>query len=247
MQFRTVGGDLQAVIVDLAASESVQAEAGSMLYMTDAVRMETQMRGGIAGGLKRLLTGATLFMTHFCAETGPGQVAFAAPYPGSVRELPIAGEGWLCQRDSFLFSTEGVDIAVAFTKRFGAGLFGGEGFVLQQLRGQGNAFIHGGGTFLDFELQPGQTLRVDTGCIVAFEPTVTYDIQFVGGFANALFGGEGVFQALLAGPGHCILQTMPFSRLVGRIMSSSGAPRGDSSSGGLLGQIGDIGRIFGSD
>lgn len=246
MQFRTVGGDLQAVIVDLAPSEAVQAEAGAFLYMTDAVQMETQMRGGLAGGLQRLLTGATMFMTHFRAEGGPGQVAFAAPYPGTARELPIAGEGWLCQRDSFLFSTEGVDITVAFTKRFGAGLFGGEGFILQQLRGQGNAFIHGGGTFLDFELLPGQTLRVDTGCIVAFEPTITYDIQFVGGFMNALFGGEGIFQALLVGPGHCILQTMPFSRLVGRIAGSTSVQRGDSSGGSLLGQIGDIGRIFGS-
>jgi uncharacterized protein (TIGR00266 family) len=245
MQFRTVGGDLQAVIVDLGPSESVQAEAGTMLYITDAVQMDTQMRGGIMGGLQRLLTGATMFMTHFRALGAPGQVAFAAPYPGTVREVPVSGEGWLCQRDSFLFSTEGVDITVAFTKRFGAGLFGGEGFILQQLRGQGAAFIHGGGTFLDFELQPGQRLRVDTGCIVAFEPTVTYDIQFVGGFKNVLFGGEGLFQALLTGPGHCILQTMPFSRLVGRIMSSSSAPRGESSAGGLLGQIGDIGTIFG--
>jgi uncharacterized protein (TIGR00266 family) len=246
MQFRVVGEDLQALIVDLAPSEAVQAEAGAFLYMTDAVQMDTRMRGGIMGGLQRLMAGSTMFMTQFRATGAPGQVAFAAPYPGTLRELAIQGEGWLCQRDSFLVSTEGIDITIAFTKRFGAGLFGGEGFVLQQLRGQGNAFIHGGGTFLDFDLTPGQTLRVDTGCIVAFEPTVSYDIQFVGGFTNVLFGGEGLFQAVLSGPGRCILQTLPFSRLVGRIAGSA-SPRGESSAGGIFGQIGDIGRIFGKD
>lgn len=247
MQFRIVGEDLQAVIVDLAPSEGVQAEAGAFLYMTDAVQMDTELTGGLMGGLRRMLAGDTLFMTQFHATRGPGQVAFAAPYPGTVRELAIRGEGWMCQRDSFLFGTKDVEITVAFTKRFGAGLFGGEGFILQHLRGSGTAFVHGGGTFLDFELQPGQSLRVDTGCIVAFEPTVTYDIQFVGGFKNALFGGEGLFQAQLIGPGHCVLQTLPFSRLVGRITGSIHGNEGSSGVGGVLGTLGDVGKIFGRD
>jgi uncharacterized protein (AIM24 family) len=152
-------------------------------------------------------------MTKFRSR-GEGQVAFAAPHPGKLKQIDLdPGRNWLCQRDSFLCATEGVEVNVAFTKRFGAGLFGGEGFILQRLSGDGTVFIHGGGNFVEFDLHPGQVLHVDTGCIVAFEESVGYDIKFVGGFKNALFGGEGLFLAVLQGPGKTILQTLPFSRL----------------------------------
>lgn len=173
-----------------------------------------------------MVGGESLFMTRFRSRS-QGQVGFAAPYPGKLKQIDLAGGAtWLCQRDSFLCATSGIEIGIAFTKRFGAGLFGGEGFILQRIGGNGTAFIHGGGNFIEFELVAGQTLRVDTGCIVAFEETVQYDIQFVGGFKNALFGGEGLFLATLSGPGKCVLQTLPFSRLAGRIMGHAGRQRG---------------------
>lgn len=244
MQHRIVGEDIQAVVVDLQPGESVQSEAGAMLYMTPTILMDAQMSGGLMGGLRRMIAGDSLFLTHFTAQGAPGQVAFAAPYPGTVRALEIAGEGWLCQRDSFLFSTSGVDIDVAFTKRFGAGLFGGEGFILQKLAGSGTVFVHGGGNWLEFTLGPGENMRVDTGCIVAFEPSVDYDINFVGGFKNALFGGEGLFLATLTGPGRCFLQTMPFSRLVGRISGGLRGKEGSGGVGGVAGTLGDLGKMF---
>jgi uncharacterized protein (AIM24 family) len=175
-----------------------------------------------------------------------GQVAFSAPYPGKIKELSLAGGAvWLCQRDSFLCATAEIDVGVAFTKRFGAGLFGGEGFILERLSGRGTAFIHGGGNFIEFDLVPGQMLRVDTGCIVAFEESVQYDIQFVGGFKNALFGGEGLFLATLTGPGKTILQTLPFSRLAGRILGLT--KEGSGGVAGVGGTLRDIGNILGGD
>ena len=243
-QFHVVGDDMQAVVIELAAGQEVQAEAGAMLYMAGDVDMETGMRGGLLGGLKRMVVGESLFVTRFRSRV-QGQVAFAAPYPGRLKRMDLDGNTWLCQRDSFLCATQGVEIGIAFTKRFGAGLFGGEGFILQRLAGTGTVFIHAGGHLMEFDLLAGQTLRVDTGCIVAFEEGVRYDIQFVGGFKNALFGGEGLFLATLTGPGKTILQTLPFSRLAGRIV---GATReGSSSVAGVGGTLRDIGNIFGGD
>lgn len=243
MQFQLVGEDMQAVIAYLQQGEEVRAEAGSMLFMTPAIRMDTQMSGGVLGGLKRVLTGESFFIPFFRCLAPQGMVAFAAPYPGRVKQLDLQGTSWLCQRESFLFCTTGVDLNIAFTRRLSVGFFGGEGFVLQRLGGMGTAFIHGGGTFVEFDLKPGEMLKVDTGCIVAFQESVQYDIQFVGGFKNTLFGGEGLFLATLSGPGKLILQTLPFSRLAGRIMGTT--TEGTSSTGGVGGTLNDIGRIFG--
>jgi uncharacterized protein (TIGR00266 family) len=243
--FHLVGDVMQAVVVPLAPGQEVQAEAGAMLYMAGDVVMDTSMRGGLWGGLRRMVAGESLFMTRFRAR-GPGQVAFAAPHPGNVKRLDLdGGSGWLCQRDSFLCATAGVEINIAFTRRFGAGLFGGEGFILQKLSGSGTAMIHAGGNLVEFDLVAGQAIKVDTGCIVAFEEAVRYEIQFVGGFKNALFGGEGLFLAELTGPGKCILQTLPFSRLAGRILGLT--REGSGSTAGVGGTLRDIGNIFGGD
>jgi uncharacterized protein (TIGR00266 family) len=243
-EFHVVGDVMQAVVVPLGAGQEIQAEPGAMLYMAGDVEMTSNMQGGLWGGLKRMVAGESLFISRFRSRSSQGQVAFAAPHPGKLRQLDLdPGRAWLCQRDSFLCATREIQISVAFTKRFGAGLFGGEGFILQRLTGDGTAFIHGGGNFIEFDLVAGQTLRVDTGCIVAFEETVQYDIQFVGGFKNALFGGEGLFLATLSGPGHAILQTLPFSRLAGRIVGST--REGTGGIAGVGGTLRDIGNIFG--
>jgi uncharacterized protein (TIGR00266 family) len=244
-EFHIVGDVMQAVVIPLRDGQEVQAEPGALLYMAGDVEMQSAMKGGLWGGLRRIVAGESLFMTRFKSRVN-GQVAFAAPYPGKIKELALAGVGaWLCQRDSFLCATADIDVGVAFTKRFGAGLFGGEGFILERLTGSGTAFIHGGGNFIEFDLAPGQMLRVDTGCIVAFEETVGYDIQLVGGFKNALFGGEGLFLATLTGPGKTILQTLPFSRLAGRILGLT--KEGQGGVAGVGGTLRDIGNMLGGD
>ena len=241
--FHLVGDVMQAVVVPLGPGQEMQAEPGALLYMAGDVEMDSTMRGGFWGGIKRLVAGESLFMTRFRAQQ-QGQVAFAAPHPGKIRQMELVpGEVWLCQRDSFLCATQGIEVGIAFTKRFGAGLFGGEGFILERISGDGTVFIHGGGNFLEFDLLPGQTLRVDTGCIVSFQETVHYDIQFVGGFKNALFGGEGLFLATLTGPGKVILQTLPFSRLAGRILGSTN--EGTGGLAGVKGTLRDLGNVLG--
>jgi uncharacterized protein (TIGR00266 family) len=244
-EFHVVGDVMQAVVVPLADGQEMQAEPGALLYMAGGVDMESRMSGGLLGGLRRLMAGESLFMTRFRGR-GEGQVAFAAPYPGKIRQLDLSGgPSWLCQRDSFLCATDGIDVGIAFTKRFGAGLFGGEGFILEKLTGAGTVFIHAGGNLIEFELLPGQAMRVDTGCIVAFEETVVFDIQFVGGFKNAMFGGEGLFLATLTGPGKAILQTLPFSRLVGRILGLT--KEGQGGVPGVGGTLRGLGSILGRD
>lgn len=245
MDFQVYGDVMQAVVVSLTQGERLRAEAGAMLYMTGGIEMETRMHGGLMGGLKRVLTGESLFIPHFSCAAPRGQVAFASPVPGKVRQVDLShgGASWLCQRDSFLCATDGVEMAIAFTKKIAAGLFGGEGFVLQRLSGSGVAFINAGGNFLEFNLGAADSLKVDTGCLVGFEETVSYDIRFMGGFKNTLFGGEGLFLTHLTGPGRLILQTMPFSRLAGRI-TGAGA-EGSGSMGGLGGTLRDVGNIFG--
>ncbi|HET9315979.1 MAG TPA: TIGR00266 family protein [Vicinamibacteria bacterium] len=242
-EFHVVGDVMQAVVIPLQPGHEIQAEPGALLYMAGDVEMDSNMKGGWLGGLKRMVAGESLFMTRFRSRGG-GQVAFAAPHPGKLKQIDLdPGRNWLCQRDSFLCATEGVDINIAFTKRLGAGFFGGEGFILQRLSGDGTVFIHGGGNFVEFDLEPGQVLHVDTGCIVAFEERVQYDIRFVGGFKNALFGGEGLFLATLQGPGKTTLQTLPFSRLAGRIMGTT--REGTGGVAGVGGTLRDLGNIFG--
>jgi uncharacterized protein (TIGR00266 family) len=245
MNYQLIGDVMQAVLVNLQPGESVKAEAGAMLFCNEGVSFEARMQGGLMGGIKRAVMGESLFLTHFDCIAPGGVVAFAAPYPGKVQPMQMEGNAWLCQRDSFLCATGDINTEIAFTRKFGAGLFGGEGFVLQRISGTGTAFVHIGGNVVESNLEVGQKLRVDTGCIACFEPSVHYDIQFVGGFKNALFGGEGLFMATLEGPGKVYLQTLPFSRLAGRILGSTN--EGSSSTGGIGGTFGDIGRIFGGN
>ena len=246
IDYKIYGDDLQLVEIGLDPGESVRAEVGTMTYMEQGVEMQTSTGGGILRGLKRALTGDSFFISTF-ANSGnrKAHVAFAAPYPGKVIPLDLRqlGGQFLCQKDSFLCAAQGIEIEVAFTKRLGAGLFGGEGFILQRLEGDGLAFVHAGGTIIEKELAPGQVLRVDTGCLVAFAPTVDYDIQFIGGFKNALFGGEGLFLARLTGPGKVYLQSLPFSRLADRITAAARFHKPDERrgvaglGGGILGGI----------
>jgi uncharacterized protein (TIGR00266 family) len=249
IDYRLIGEEMQAVVITLDPGEQVVAEAGGMLYMTDGIVMQTGMAtdknkgffGNLIKAAGRMMTGESFFVTTFGNEGRQrADVTFAAPYPGKILPVDLAKHGGelICQKDSFLCAARGTDVKIAFQKKLGAGLFGGEGFILQRLTGDGLAFVHAGGSVFPMDLAPGQTLRVDTGCIVAFEPTVDYDIQMVGGFKNALFGGEGLFLATLKGPGKCYLQTLPFSRLADRIVAASRAGGGASrDEGSVLGGL----------
>jgi len=256
IDFKIMGSEMQFVEVELDPGESAVAEAGSMMYMTQSIEMETvfgdgsqQSRsGGVMGALlgagKRLLTGESLFMTTF-TNTGQGkqQVAFAAPYPGKIlaMDLKQLGGQLICQKDSFLCAARGVSIGIAFQRKIGVGLFGGEGFIMQRLEGDGLTFVHAGGTLHAVELSAGQMLRVDTGCLVALQPSVSYDIQFVGKIKTALFGGEGLFFAQLAGPGRVWLQSLPLSRMADRIYKAAPAAGGKRvGEGSILGGLGGL-------
>lgn len=249
IDYKIYGDDMQLVEIELDPGEGVRAEAGAMMYMEQGIEMQTGTGGGIFSGFKRMIAGEGFFITTFLHNgAGKGHVAFAAPYPGKIVALDLGREGgaFLCQKDAFLCAAAGVDIELAFTKKIGAGLFGGEGFILQRLRGDGMAFIHAGGTIIEKILAPGESLRVDTGCLAAFAPSVTYDIQMIGGFKNALFGGEGIFLARLVGPGKVYLQTLPFSRLADRISAAIGSRVGESRGvGGVGGNI--LGGLLGGD
>jgi uncharacterized protein (TIGR00266 family) len=255
IDFKIEGNEMQFVEVELDPGESAVAEAGSMMYMTQSIEMETvfgdgsqQQRVGVMGALlgagKRLLTGESLFMTVF-TNTGQGkqQVAFAAPYPGKIlaMDLKQLGGELICQKDSFLCAARGVSVGIAFQRKIGVGLFGGEGFIMQRLQGDGLTFVHAGGTLHAVELAPGQTLRVDTGCLVALQPSVSYDIQFVGKIKTALFGGEGLFFAQLTGPGRVWLQSLPLSRMADRIYKAAPAAGGSRvGEGSILGGLGGL-------
>src|SRR5688572_25272946 len=243
-----IGDDMQAVILTLAAGDAVRAEAGAMMFMTDAIEMDAKMEGGILGGLKRkFLAGESFFITHFRAQAAGGRVAFAGPYPCKVIPLDMTrGQQILCQKDSFLCAVGDIDISIAFTRRIGAGFFGGEGFILQKLEGQGKVFMHSGGTILPLTLTAGERLKVDTGCLVAVDSTVDYDIVRVGGIKTSLFGGEGLFFAALTGPGRVWLQTLPFSRLADRINAAQRGDREDVKRD-LGGGRGGRGRIIGGE
>ncbi len=243
IDYQIYGDDLQLVEVELDPGEGVRAEVGTMTYMEDGIEMQTGTGGGLFSGFKRMVTGESFFITTFMNNArGKSHVAFAAPYPGKIVpfDLDVFNGQVLCQKDSFLCAARGTEIEVAFTKRIGAGFFGGEGFILQRLTGDGMVFVHAGGTVIEKDLGPGETLRVDTGCIVAFATTVDYDIQMVGGFKNALFGGEGLFLAKMTGPGKVYLQSLPFSRLVDRIKRGITYTKGGDEQTGLAGLGGEI-------
>ena len=256
VDYEILGDDMQFVKIELDPHEAVVAEAGAMMYVEDGIQLDTifgdgsnqSQSGGFMNALlgagKRLLIGESLFMTVFHNEsTQKRKVAFAAPYPGKIRPLNLAELGGeiICQKDSFLCAAKGVSIGIAFNKCFGAGLFGGEGFIMERLTGDGWAFVNAGGTLEEKTLAAGEMLRVDTGCLVALQPSVTYDIQMVGGIKTALFGGEGLFFATLRGPGRVWLQSLPFSRLASRIYAAAPQTGGRRrEEGSILGGLGNL-------
>ena len=254
IDYKLIGDDLQGVVITLDPEEAVVAEAGAMMYMQDGIRMITTLdQSGRGSGTivdrlfaagKRVLSGNTFFVTIFVNESMQRRdVAFAAPFPGKIQTIDLAkwGGTLIAQKDAFLCGARGVDVSIAFARRIGAGFFGGEGFILQKLSGDGLVFLHACGTLTEMTLAEGERLRVDTGCLVAIQPTVDYDIQMVPGVKTALFGGEGLFLVQLTGPGRVILQTLPFSRLADRIIAAAprvgGQRRGEGSVLGALGGL----------
>ncbi len=254
IDYHIYGEEMQYVEIELDPQEIVIAEAGSFMMMDNGIQMETifgdgsQQQTGLFGKLlsagKRVLTGESLFMTAFLNQNyNKSKVSFASPYPGKIIPIDLRqfrGK-FICQKNAFLCAAKGVAVGIEFSKKLGTGLFGGEGFIMQKLEGDGMAFVHSGGTLAKKELQPGEILKVDTGCIVGFTQDVDYDIEFIGGIKNSLFGGEGLFYATLRGPGTVYIQSLPFSRLADRIIAS--APRAGGSSreeGSLLGGLGNL-------
>ncbi len=249
LDYKIYGEEMQCVEIELDPKESVIAEPGSFMMMVDGIQMETLFGDGTEKGLmgklfsagKRMLTGENLFMTVF-TNTSPQkrQVTFAAPYAGKIIPFDLSKLGGkvICQKDSFLCAAKGVSVGIEFQKKLGTGLFGGEGFIMQKLEGDGMTFVHSGGHVMEKELQPGEILKIDTGCIVGFTHTVDYDIQFVGGIKNTIFGGEGLFFAQLKGPGKVWIQTLPISRLASRILQYGTTKKGEQ--GGILGGLGNL-------
>lgn len=255
IDYKLYGDDMQFVEVELDPQETVIAEAGSLMMMDDDVRMETifgdgtSQTGGLVGKLlgagKRVLTGESLFMTAFSNEgVGKKHVSFASPYPGKIipLDLSIYGSKIICQKDAFLAAAKGVSVGIEFQRKIRTGFFGGEGFIMQKLEGDGMTFIHAGGTIIKKELQPGERLKVDTGCLVAMTGTIDYNVEFVGGIKTALFGGEGLFFATLSGPGTVWIQSLPFSRLASRVFAAApenGGSKGEGGVGGFFNMFSD--------
>lgn len=248
------GAETQFVEIELDPGEAVVAESGALMFMDDGIAMETVfgdgsaqtsgLMGSLLGAGRRLLTGESLFMTIYQNQgAGKRRVAFGGPIPGRIIPINLRelGGELMTQKQSFLCAAKGVSIGIAFQKRLGTGLFGGEGFILERLTGDGLAFIYAGGAMYERTLNAGETLRIDTGCITAFSPTVSYDVEFVGGFKNALFGGEGLFFARLRGPGKIWLQSLPFSRLAARVIAAAPQTgRGGREEGSVLGGLGRL-------
>lgn len=257
VDYEIFGDDMQMVEVELDPGETVVAEAGAMNYMEDGITFEAKMgdgteaKGDIMSTLlsvgKRVLAKESIFMTHFTNQgRQKRRVAFAAPYPGKILAIDLSklGGNLICQRDAFLCAAHGTKLSIELQKKFGVGIFGGEGFILQKLEGDGMVFIHAGGTVIQKELQ-GEKLRVDTGCIVGFDSSVNYDIEQAGGLKSMLFGGEGLALATLSGHGTVWLQSLPFSRLAGRIVASAARGSSGSRSSGESSPLGALGSLFG--
>jgi uncharacterized protein (TIGR00266 family) len=254
VDYKVFGEDIQFVEIELDPGEAAIAEAGTMFYMEDGITMQTifgdgsQQRTGfmdaLIGAGKRLLVGESLFMTVFLnSGQGKKRVSFAAPYPGRIIPIKLSEVGGelITQKDAFLAAAKGVSIGIAFQKKIGVGFFGGEGFIMQRLQGDGWAFVHAGGMLIERTLAPGELLRLDTGCLVALQPSVDYNIEYVGGVKSAIFGGEGLFFVTLRGPGRVWLQSLPLSRLARRIVAAvPGMGRGGREEGSILGGLGDI-------
>ncbi|MFD2044243.1 TIGR00266 family protein [Ornithinibacillus salinisoli] len=253
IDYKLYGDDMQFVEVELDPQETVIAEAGSLMMMDDHIRMETifgdgsNQGGGLMGKLlgagKRVLTGESLFMTTFTNEgTGKKHVSFASPYPGKIIPMDLSeiNGKLICQKDAFLAAAKGVAVGIEFQRKIGTGFFGGEGFIMQKLEGDGMAFVHAGGTIHKRELGVGETLRVDTGCLVAMTGDIDYNIEFVGGVKTALFGGEGLFFATLRGPGTVWIQSLPFSRLASRVFAAAPERGGSKGEGSVAGGLFDL-------
>ncbi len=262
IDYEIFGTEMQYVEVELDPGEAAIGEAGSMMYMQDGIALETvfgdgSQQGGLFGKLlgagKRLLTGESLFMTIYSNQgSGKKRVAFASPYPGKIVPIDLStiGGTFICQKDAFLCAARGVSVGIAFQRKLGAGFFGGEGFIMQKLEGSGLAFVHAGGTLMKRDLAPGEMLRVDTGCLVGMQPSVDYDIEYVGKIKTALFGGEGLFFATLRGPGTVYLQSLPLSRLASRIFAAAPQRGGSREEGSMLGGLlggAALGGLLGGD
>ena len=230
-------GQAPAVVVSLEPGEQLTSEAGAMMFISGNISMEVEMPGGLAGGLKRkLLAGESLFLTRYRAD-GAGALGITGPFPGSIRQYELDGE-IICEKHAYLAHYGDVEIESAFAQKLGMGFRGGgEGFFLQRLKGKGTVWLHGGGDFLDFDLEAGQRLVVDTGCMVMIEPSVRYEVKLQGGVAKSVFGGEGLFLVHMTGPGHVTLQTLPFSRTARRVLAAADGGQGESGVSGLLGSI----------
>lgn len=258
IDYKLYGDDMQFVEVELDPNETVVAEAGSLMMMEDDIKMETifgdgsnSNQGGFFGKLvgagKRLITGESLFMTTFTnVGVGKRHVSFASPYPGKIIPMDLSELGGkiICQKDAFLAAAKGVSVGVEFQRKIGTGFFGGEGFIMQKLEGDGMAFIHAGGTIIEKQLQPGEKLRIDTGCLVAMTQTVEYDIEMVKGIKTALFGGEGLFFATLQGPGTVWIQSLPFSRLASKVFAAAPVTKGGGGKDVGEGGIGGLFNLF---
>ncbi|SHF56347.1 TIGR00266 family protein [Salegentibacter echinorum] len=254
IDYQILGEEMQYVELELDPQEAVIAEAGNFMMMDNGIKMDTIFGDGskekegflgkVLGAGKRLLTGESLFMTIFTNEIqGKKHISFASPYPGKIIPIDLTryNNKFICQKDAFLCAAKGVAVGIEFSRKMGRGFFGGEGFIMQKLEGDGMAFVHAGGTMARKELAPGEVLKVDTGCIIGFTQDINYDIEFVGGIKNTVFGGEGLFFATLTGPGTVYVQSLPFSRLANRILQA--APQGggkDKGEGSILGGIGDV-------
>jgi uncharacterized protein (TIGR00266 family) len=258
IDYQIYGEEMQYVEIELDPREVVVAEAGSFMMMDSGIRMETifgdgtSQQSGVLGSLlsagKRILTGESLFMTAYQNQNNyKSKVSFASPYPGKILPIDlrkVQGK-FICQKDAFLCAAKGVSVGIEFSRKLGRGLFGGEGFIMQKLEGDGMAFVHAGGTMARKELRSGEVLKVDTGCIVGFTHGVDYDIEFIGGIRNSIFGGEGLFYATLRGPGTVYIQSLPFSRLADRIIAS--APKSGGSSRGEGSILGGLGNLLDGD
>lgn len=228
MQTKIIGDDMQALIANPESGEVIIAEAGSMMYKKGSVEMDAELDGGILGGLKRALTRESIFLVTFKSTGEDGEIGFASPYPGHLKQIKLTNNSIICQRDAFLCSSGDIKIDIVLTKKLGFGFFGGEGFILQKISGKGDLFIHAGGNFIEMNLKKEETIDIDTGCVVAMEDSVAYDIRSIGNIKTSLFAGEGIFVAHLSGPGKIWLQTLPFARMSEKIASAIGSTQGES-------------------
>lgn len=238
MKSKISGDDMQSLVLNLDKGETILSEAGSMMYKKGGVEIDAELQGGILGGLKRALFRESIFLVKFDAVGDDAEVGFAPPYPGHIKEIQLDNSTIICQKDAYLCSVGDIDIDIEFTKKLGFGFFGGEGFILQKISGTGSVFIHAGGNFVEMDLKEGESVDIDTGCIVAMDDSVDYDIKSIGNIRTSIFAGEGLFVAELKGPGKVMIQTLPFVRMAEKIAAAIGGTQGESrGAAGLGGQL----------